>query len=1487
MDESAWPQCHIRVQDTFGPQVSGCYEDFDFTLLFEESILYLPAVLTASAISAWRLWRLRSVENLLKRAGVPSILKLLCWTAFTLLNLTHLILTSILKTSTTRLTTAAVALGFITSPILAWLSLWEHTRSPRPSTILTVYLLGTIPMDVARARTLFRMPGNHAIASVFITVVVCKGILLVLEAMEKRKLLLNPRLAPEETAGIFNRSFLWWFNPLLLSGYKQSLTVDKLIAVDEDIAVEKSKDDIRRRWAQARKQDPLSLLKVLLAVYKTQLWKGFLPRLCLIGVNYAQPFLVNRVVSFLGQSDTPTSKGVASGLIAAYAIVYMGIAILTAMFHHRSYRMVMMIRGGLILLIYDHTLTLNVASPSKNDSYTLITADIERIVSGLRSLHETWASIIEIGLSLWLLETKIGVSAVAAAMVVVVCLLVSGGLSTLLGVHQNRWLEAMQKRLNATLATIGSIKGVKATGTMNSLYTKILSLRSTEIQRSLKFRELLVALVTLSYLSTTMSPTFAFGTYSIIAKLRNMAPLIAAPTFSSLTIMTLLGQAVGGFVESLMGLLQSTASLARIRLYLTDGDTDTSSSSPENPRANSTDGLLTWSITLDEPFIDPLFEMRRISSQYRFYNLDDTPDTLITIKALSARWEQPAENVLTDINVSIPRGSFTVVVGPIGSGKSTLLHSIMSEVPYTSGLVSVQETDTAFCAQTPWLTNTNVRENIVGASHFDPVWYKTVVKACALHRDFAQLPYGDRSMIGSKGILLSGGQKVRLALARALYAKKSLLILDDVFAGLDPKTEQEVFEALFGGGGLLREGKTTTVLATNSMQNLASADYIIVLGSEGRLIEQGTPTELLNSGSSLNLEELVSTRDSNRSSEPERERPESVLTMRNSIQPGAVAVAARRKFSDWAVYKLYIRTIGWKSWWLFVFLCAGFVVTLTLSQIWLKFWTEANARKPHDRLAYYLSLFSVWSLLAITFFLFACLHLMLRMVPKAAKDFHSALLKTIKSAPLVFFSKTDSGQISNHFSQDLELIDMELPRALIGAVIALILCIAAMAVIVSSSNYLAATIPGLLGLLYLVQMFYLRTSQQLRVLELETRAPLLSHFMETIQGLVSLRAFGWTAQYTARHHDHLKIAQQSAYLLFCAQIWLTLTLDIIVAFLAIILVSIAVTMKNSSAASIGLALVNLIAFGANMKGLVYNWTALENAMGAIARVREFTTETPCEVQAGESNTPPPDWPQQGLIQFKNVTASYDVASPPVLNNITFTLRPGEKLAICGRTGCGKSSLISTLLRLLELRSGTIEIDSVDISTLPRESVRSALNTLPQEPFFYAGSIRQNLDLWSLAADGEILDTLGVLGLREIIAKRGGLDSDMDEGFLSQGQQQLFCLARAMIKGREGRSKVLVLDEVTSCVDQETEALITKVIREHFRDQTVISIAHRLSTIMDFDRVLVLDKGYIVEQGNPEILALHDGVFASLLRSGGDGDGDGDGEEEEEEESLST
>nr|WOZ30809.1 McfL [Coleophoma empetri] len=1334
------------------------------------------------------------------------------------------------------------------------------------------------------------MPGNNAIASIFTVIVCFKFILLVLEAKEKSSLVRSEfrRPSPEKTAGILNRIFFWWFNPLLLTGFKKSLVIDDLFFNDDTLAFDTWQDQVHHRWANTDSSKPHALLKVMLGTFKGLFLAGIIPRLCLTGVNYAQPFLVSRVVDFMEQPDTEISNKIAYGLIAAYAFVYIGIAIMSTMSQHKTYRTIVAVRGTAVSLIYRHTLGLNSSSIATSSSLTLINNDVERISAGMKDMHEIWASLIEFALSIWLLEMRLGVSVVAAIVLVIACILGFAKLGMLLGHRQKVWLEAIEARITTTVATLGSIKGIKSTGSTDIVEKIITQMRLDEIKISRKFREVLIALVTLSYISTTLAPVFAFATYSIISKLTGSTPLLATSAYASLTVLSLLSQAVSKWIDASVGIINSITSLERVRQYLAStprvdprtvnsNNVDVGNLHPDEEQVSDIPGIELSvmgpvghghysPLPTDEGF--PTEQQGPTSIQHCHSRQSSLEQNIVTISDCSASWIKGSDPAISNINMTVLRGSLVMVIGPIGCGKTTLLKVILGEVPHTTGTVIVDSAEAAFCGQSPWLTNVSIRENIIGGSYLDPKWYNTVVKACALDQDFTQISDGDNTIIGTKGISLSGGQKSRLALARALYARKSLVVLDDVFTGLDTKTERHVFNSVLGSYGILRQEGITTVLATNSVRNISLADHIVILGLDGKIIDQGKYHNLVHASSYLeSLDTREKTLSESESAGTEDDTVPDLVVTETTNQ--AAGIDDRRK-SDLAIYKYYINSVGWVTWWVFVLLCSGFVFGLVFPQIWIQFWTEANAKEANYRLEYYLLLYALWSVMAIVMFLGACWWLMIRMVPQTAIKFHRALLSTVLRAPLVYFSATDGGDVSNRFSQDLELVDMGLPTSLIGTTVAFLSCIAQVGVVIYGSSYVAAAVPGMAVLLYYIQLFYLRTSRQLRLLDLEAKAPLLSHFMETIHGLVTVRAFGWTEQFTYQNSRLLERSQRPVYQLYCAQRWLNLTLEMTVAFLAIILVSVAVTTKSSSGAKIGLALVSVVGFGVSLKGLVYNWTALEIAMGAISRIRHFAIETSSEDQPGEDRTLPPDWPHQGMITFQNVSSAYSPTSRLVLNDLSFSVKSGAKVAICGRTGSGKSSTIAALLRLIDLRSGSIIVDGVDISTVVRQELRSKLITLPQEPFYYHASIRENLDIRREFSDEELLDVLDVVEMREVIDKKGGLDAMANEDLLSHGQSQLLCLARAVLRP----NKILILDEATSSVDEKTEAKMVAILKEKFQDRTVICVAHNLNTIMDYDEVIVLEAGRIVEQGKPSELALEPSIFASLLYAV-DGESDDD------------
>lgn len=430
--------------------------------------------------------------------------------------------------------------------------------------------------------------------------------------------------------------------------------------------------------------------------------------------------------------------------------------------------------------------------------------------------------------------------------------------------------------------------------------------------------------------------------------------------------------------------------------------------------------------------------------------------------------------------------------------------------------------------------------------------------------------------------------------------------------------------------------------------------------------------------------------------------------------------------------------------------------------------------------------------------------------------------------------------------------------------------------VLPGSSYLSIAIPFTLIFVYFIQKFYLRTSRQLRHHELQASAPLNTHLLETIDGLATIRAFGWRATYRKSALGLLDDSQKPHYLLFCIQRWLTLVLDLYVAVLAVFLVALGVLLPDSSTkGAMALALLNILGLGSSLANLVSSWTSLETSLGALARIRDFEIETPQEIEPSQPEKTDAEWPSRGEIEFCDATASYDSGFDSLLaiDHVSLKIRAGEKVAICGRTGSGKSSMLLTLFRLLELDSGSIIIDGLDVAHIPQNKVRQSLISVPQEPTLFPGTVRSNLwladdDDSSAPSDDELRNALETVELWDAIASQSeGLNTDISTVSLSQGQKQLLCLCRAVL--RRKTSAVLVLDEAMSAVDGHTEQVMVRVLESEFAEHTVVSVAHRLNTVRKFDRVVVLEGGRVVEVGEPEgLLEKPDGKLRALWNSQG-------------------
>ncbi|KAF4342275.1 multidrug resistance [Fusarium beomiforme] len=1453
--------------DSFGPYARDCRGGFDFTLLFEETILILPITAVLLIAAPCRIAFLLRKNKVKVNTSYLLYCKIILCLVLVASQIAFLIVWTRSSAVATKASLPTAALSFVASIVLLGLSYIEHVYSHRPSTLLNIYLLFSVLFDATRTRTLWLQGYNRPAAITALVATVIKVAMLVLEAIEKRNLL-RPQyrtLPPEVTSSVFSHWFFSWQLSLFRAGYSKQLEIESLFGLEKHFQSQYLLKLLQTAWTKASKKDSHSLMFTVLRTLKWPALSIVFPRLCFIGFTFCQPFLISATLTWAENDSNSDDMSQGYGLIGAWFLVFMGLAVTSGQYQHLTYRAITMARGQLVSLLYDKATDISITSANPTAALTLMSADIERIDTGWRTAHDVWANLIEIVVAVYLLGRQLGIACLIPVGAAIFSIIGSVIAVSFVMARQAAWLEAIERRIAVTSQMLGSIKGVKMCGLTDVLNTRIQAMRTDELRISGKFRRLLIWNMVIAYLAPIFAPILTFATYSLVARSRGGDDTLDINRmFTSLSLFALLQDPITSFVTSLSSLMGSVGSFARIQAFL---NTDVRVDNRIICQDHQGDGSSTPKSLGSEQEKDsvPYEKESIIGNKNRpACSIDGNS---IVVKDGSFGYDNTKKPILSNINIEAPLGKFTLIVGPVGSGKSTLLKAFLGEVTVMAGSVQISNSEMAYCDQTPWHMNGTVRDSIMGFSRVDERWYQRVLDACALKEDLAQLPKGDLSIIGSKGIALSGGQSQRVSLARAVYSQKSIVILDDIFSGLDTHTENAVFHNLLGTHGILRQFNTTVIMASSRANRLSYADHIISLNGTGMGCQQGSFDNLTHSDNYVSRL-AVSSADW----KYEHKVTTAALPPHEPFADGLVSSEAfppsntedGRRTGDMAIYLYYVRAIGWIPSLIFVFAICGFIFCQSFPTIWLNWWAAANARDPFARLGYYLGIYAMLGGLAIILLVVSTWQMIVTMVPLSGNNFHQSLLKTVLNAPMSFFAATDTGVTINRFSQDLQLIDMDLPLSALNTFATFVLCIAEMVLIAVGSYYTAIAFPFLLASLWLVQHAYLRTSRQLRFMDLEAKSPLYALFTESIAGLATLRAFGWRDALGEKLHERLDKSQRPFYLLYAVQRWLTLVLDLFVTAIAVLVVILVTQLRGVLPAGlIGVALVNIIQFSQHLKLLMTFWTTLETHIGAISRIKSFTTQTASEHEPQEKEEPPSVWPSKGDIVFENVSAGYR-ESEHVLKDISLSIMAGQKVGICGRTGSGKSSMVSCLFRMVDLHGGRIIIDGLDISVLPREEIRTRIVGVPQDAFLIDGhTVRLNADPSEGITDAVIEDAMRAVELWSIIAEKGGLDVPIEDLHLSQGQKQLFCIARAILRP----SPIVVLDEATSSIDTHVDELVQRVLRERFKNRTVIAIVHKLQSALDeFDMVAVLDAGELKEFGPPRELldkGSRNSAFAAL------------------------
>lgn len=1276
-----------------------------------------------------------------------------------------------------------------------------------------------------------------------------------------------------------------------------------------------------------------------------KLWYAMLLRVISSLLMFAPVILLNDLVKFFEQGGDPAIyQGFAHPWIEVVGLFVFPLLVTLLESRHQviMYHCATYTRTAVSLLLYEKTLTVSAsgrASTSTGQVVNMMSNDTTQLQRFLTFIGFIIVAPMQIIIALVLIYQQVGNATWVGVAFMVGLIPINIFIFKFVGNYRRLVLKHSDARVKMMNEIFTGIRIIKFYAWETAFRKEVGKIRNEEMRALTKLAYISAVGFSLILLSAPIiQPILVFLTYISIQKYG----LTAATAFTTVALFNIMRFPFAFLPMGLLQYIQAKIALRRLGNYLHLPELRTYVLD-SNPPSDFDETLIMTDTTKEEgsitmknctfSWVDPeaVEEIKRRSSSSKKpkkkskrgknerRSSSDTTSTNNSIKeehmkrvnsiqslASMADSEGGTEqtstspHTLRNISCHIPAGSLVAVVGAVGCGKSTFLSAILGEVEPVddTSKVYIPRSENrkgspgfvSYCAQTPWILNSTLKENILFGRSFDEERYNEVVHACALSSDLEILPAGDMTEIGERGINLSGGQKARVALARAMYSSNTkVLLLDDPLSAVDAHVGEHIFSEAIASD--LVEN-STRILVTHHVHFLPRCDYVLVL-KEGEVQHMGKYEELIEQGVDFHgavdfkeedadkSEETEEDKKNEDSEEADKEAPvkknEDSSSSKEENQTelskkGQKLVTTEEKAEGQVAGSAYIHYAKagglCRAVMMFVIQAAGRGFEIS-SAFWLAHWA-ANANSGERDTMYYLNIYALFGLGGVLGLTGRAIVLAWHRL-RASLRLHDDLTVSILRAPVSFYDVTPTGRILNRFAADMDKIDLELSNSLSQGINTMFSVFGAVGAIIAATKgaFLIPFIP-LSYFYYYVQKWFRRSSTELQRITSVNNSPIFSDFSQTLSGTSTIRAYGSQNRFFEHCMTSFDSYNASYMLTQLTNAWLGLRLDVLGSIIGFFTggLSVATAPYNFIPAGwLGLALSYSIEVTSFLKHGVKMIATIEAEMNSVERVLFYTNNVTPEAPDNipEKDPEPNTWPHKGDIQIQNASMRYR-DGPLVLKNISVSIKGGEKIGVVGRTGSGKSSLMIALFRISELESdgGKITIDGIDISDVGTDALRMGLSIIPQDPIMFSNTVRYNIDPFNTASESDLWTVLEKVRLDTVVAMLPqGLDEMVTEGGenFSQGQRQLLCIARSLLR----KPKVLIMDEATASIDNETDAQIQKMIRENFKEATVLTIAHRLNTIMDSDRVLVLDDGHVMEFDAPkELLKKENGLFRGMV-----------------------